>query len=116
MENQTIIVFGVIRKLPLGNEYPSNKTHVLYVQKDEQTRSFLVDQDIVKGSMTIDENLNSINESFKDIEIVLNANAVARNSNREFLREDTIGNLIDAADVPYTWTVDHAAIGYVANA
>ena len=102
-------VSGVIRKLGADLTASSNKSHVLFVKKDGKITSYLVDEYIVEGEVSNDNNYENINESFGEMEIVDNAGTIARNSNREFSREGTIGNLLSEADIPITFTPSHNA-------
>lgn len=100
---------GVIRKLGADLTASSDKSHVLFVKRDEKITSYLVDEYIVEGDVPNDTNYENVNESFEEMEIVDSAGAIARNSNREFSRRDTIGNLLSEADIPITFTPSHNA-------
>jgi hypothetical protein len=102
-------VSGVIRKLGVNLVAETNKTHVLFVKKDNKTVSFLVDEYIIEGEMTDEQDYENVNESFEDIEINGNASGITRNASREFKVEDTVANLLSKVDLSVTYTPGHNA-------
>lgn len=102
-------VTGTIRKLndAMANHAEIKKTHVLFVQKPDGFYSFLVNDDIIEGNVTNNEDFSTTKNSLEEIVINEEASAKSRKGDRTFV-EGTMKDLL-AQELSKTFTDDHSS-------